>query len=1138
MKSNPIQSQTDFFEKTPLYFIPNSGQWSNNNIYYYAKDADCEIFFTDKGVSFVFIDAEKKNQINNDNVPNKYKGVRLDFHFLNENNPVIPIGRTELSGKINFYQGSDSKNWHTNITPYGEVVYNNVWEGIDLHFHGKEGKFKYEFLVQPRCKVEDIQFTYKGFENLFVDNEGNLRIQTHIGEVVDKRPLSFQGKGKELKQIDTKFKLSDYNLQIISLGFTLEDNYDPHIPLLIDPGLVFSSYLGGAGGEDGYSISTDSTGNAYVTGQTNSLDFPTLNAFQPIYGGNTDAFITKVDPAGNLIYSSYLGGNGGDSGDRIVTDNLGNAYITGFTNSTDFPIQNAFQPTFGGNGDCFVTKLSPLGSLIYSSYLGGSGGEFGLSISIDSTGNAYVTGETGSLDFPTQNAFQSTFGGFIDAFVTKINPIGDLIYSSYLGGTQSEFGGSILTDSIGNAYIYGVTESTNFPTQNAFQSTFGGVSDVFITKVGPTGSLIYSTYLGGTDFEFGESIDIDSIGNAYITGYTASSDFPTQNAFQSTYGGNIDAFVTKLNPTGDLIFSTYLGGTDAENGYRIITDSTGNAYITGYTASSDFPTQNAFQPTFGGGNDAFVTKVSSMGGLIYSSFLGGTDGEFGNSISSDSTGNAYIMGTTNSINFPTQNAFQPNYGGNGDIFVTKVNPTGGLIYSSYLGGAEYEFGYQIITDSNGNGLVTGYTQSQNFPTQNAFQPNLEGSRDAFITKIGLICPKDITVVNSPGECGAIIEYNSSPGAVCTPPSGSFFEVGKTIVECLEGDQSCSFTVTVIDTEPPTIICPDDIEQDNDPDECGASVTYPAPTITDNCPGVTFTCTPSSGSFFPVGTTPVTCVATDASGNRSEPCTFNVTVIDTEPPVIKCSDSILIFVSPSESGTVVTYPAPTVSDNCPGVTFSCLPPSGSFFHKGSTMVTCTATDHAGNKSSCFFEVIVKDSQMNSTECINVMKVFDWLFYSNKYKQMSIIPYAIYQPSLSNALSLDGSVIVKCIPPALDQIQYQIYIIQYGNPGKVLINWTIPVKVSIQFQDDLTFSYTVQTQVQDEVMACIPHIITEENIICRAHKILCQTDEVSMNSVPSGSIIQFTTILCKEIDITYPMNLKVPGTICFPRSNNIL
>ena len=448
-------------------------------------------------------------------------------------------------------------------------------------------------------------------------------------------------------------------------------------PLIIDPALVYSTYLGGSYEDTGYGIAVDSSGNAYITGYTWSDDFP--NPLQSTYGGSGDVFVTKLNATGSaLIYSTYLGGRSNDYGHGITVDADGNAYITGDTSSDNFPTVNPLQPDYGEWGDAFVVKLNASGSaLIYSTYLGGSYHDNANGIAVDRWGSAYITGETLSADFPTQDALQPDHGGGYDAFVAKLNAAGSqLVYSTYLGGSSGDNGGGIAVDALENAYVTGVAGSNDFPrTPGAYQTAFGGGEDAFVTKINAAGStLVYSTYLGGTSYDGGNDVSVDVDGNAYITGF-ASEGFPTANALQPDYGGGPhDAFVAKLNATGSaLIYSTYLGGSGLDWGNGIAIDTSGNAYVTGQTNSGGFPTQDPFQPDPGGNVDAFVVKLNASGsGLVYSTYLGGGSNDYGTGIAVDADGNAYVTGGTASSNFPTVGPLQPSNAGEFDAFVAKI----------------------------------------------------------------------------------------------------------------------------------------------------------------------------------------------------------------------------------------------------------------------------------------------------------------------------------------------------------------------------------------------------------------------------------------------------------------------------------
>jgi hypothetical protein len=522
--------------------------------------------------------------------------------------------------------------------------------------------------------MAQIKVEYGGAEETSVDSDGILVLKTKWGDMIAaiKTPtngvLSGTGSFSQLSEETIGFEANESNRQALgtlSIGLV----YSTYLG-----GSGNEDYFGQAG------IAVDESDNAYVTGTTNSSDFPTLDPYQATFqGGSRDVFVTKLSSSGNsLIYSTYLGGGGDDLGEGIAVDDSGDAYVTGGTNSSDFPTLNPFQ-TYN-NGGVFVTKLSSSGnSLIYSTYLDGGNDDYGEAIAVDGSGNAYVTGWTESSDFPTLNPYQPTAQGSIDAFVTKLSSSGSsLIYSAYLGGEDIDWGRGIAVDSGGNAYVTGWTGSTNFPTLNPYQ-TYQCCFDAFVTKLSSEGSsLIYSTYLGGSNTDEGFGIAVDGSGNAYVTGYTVSRTFPTRHAYQSTYQGGQDAFVAKLSSSGDsLIYSTFLGGGDAEEGRGIADDGSGNAYVTGWTTSSDFPTLSSYQSTYQGGGvnygDAFVTKLSSSGAsLIYSTYLGGGNNDAGYGMAVDGSGNAYVTGWTGSTNFPTLNPYQT-YQGGIDLFVTKLS---------------------------------------------------------------------------------------------------------------------------------------------------------------------------------------------------------------------------------------------------------------------------------------------------------------------------------------------------------------------------------------------------------------------------------------------------------------------------------
>ncbi|MFB3894914.1 MAG: SBBP repeat-containing protein [bacterium] len=450
--------------------------------------------------------------------------------------------------------------------------------------------------------------------------------------------------------------------------------------------LIYSTYLGGNLSDEGNSIAIDSVGHVFITGNTYSSNFPVTTGAYDTTGlfDNDDIYITKLNIAGTvLMYSTYLGGSNVDESYSIAVDTIGNAYLCGFTSSTDFPVSSgAFDTSQNGNYDGFVSKLNPTGTaLIYSTFIGGENYDQANDIALDSLGNAYITGDTWSAYFPTTaTALDTTLKGYEDGFICKLNPTGTgLVYSSYWGGSNFDWGNAVAVDSSGNAYLTGVSNSPDFPiTAAAFDTSYHGKNDVVVSKFNLDGTgLIYSTYLGDTCNEEAYDIAIDPFGNTYITGYTTSPDFPiTLEAIDTVYRGDEDGFVSKLNANGtELIYSTYLGGSYYDWGNAITVDPEGNAYITGYTSSPDYPTTfGALAESLKGIDDGIIAQLNADGTeLLYSTYLGGSNDDECSGIAIDSSNNLYITGVTNYSDFPTTStSFDTSLNGYSDAFIIKM----------------------------------------------------------------------------------------------------------------------------------------------------------------------------------------------------------------------------------------------------------------------------------------------------------------------------------------------------------------------------------------------------------------------------------------------------------------------------------
>lgn len=674
------------FPNTPLTFEPNQGQ-TDARVAYLAHN----VFFTSQGA------------VLNLPVHGGHLAVRMNFAAA----PAEITGERRLPGHSNYLVG-DRAHWHTGIAQFARVRYRQVSSGADFIFYGTGRNLEYDIVLAPGADPRGVRLGFEGVEGLSVASNGDLVLHTKAGDLRQIVPQVYQGKNGSRRRIACRYVLRGNN----EVGFALGAR-DRNVPVVIDPVLRWSTLLGGSGTDVANGIAVDSNGHAYLTGQTDSPNFPTtVGVIERTSPGSTVAFVTKFNWDGSSVdYSTYFGGTAGRTvGNRIRVDSSGNAYIAGQTTSSDLPVStSAFQKMLNGSSDAFAAKLNAGGNaLVYSTYLGGSGSDGANGIAINSAGNAYVTGYTGSSNFPTTvGVFQSTkhSASGSDVFVTQLNTTGSaLVYSTYLGGSDQntsnsngQIGNSIAVDGSGNAYVSGTTLSSTFPvTAGAFQRTFGGAGDfptgdVFVTKLNTTGTaLVYSTYLGGSDDEDVGShgdMTIDSAGNAYVTGDSMSSNFPTTaGAFNSP--GSCGPFLAKLNAGGSaLVYSAHwdVGGPCSSSGAGVAVDSGGHAYVIGTTGAEwpDMTFVRPFQMWIGGPlfeqgeMNAFFLKMNATGTAPdVSSLLGGTGiNDAGLAIALDSGTNAYVAGATNSSDFPvSQNAFRKTNAGGTDAFVAKIIP--------------------------------------------------------------------------------------------------------------------------------------------------------------------------------------------------------------------------------------------------------------------------------------------------------------------------------------------------------------------------------------------------------------------------------------------------------------------------------
>jgi hypothetical protein len=662
------------YGKQPLSFVPNRGQ-TDRSVRYYAQGHGFGFYFTDRKAVLSF------NRGGH--------GAALQLRFLGASPAAALHAERAREGKVNYVRGDDPAKWQTGLPTFGQLTYQRLWHGIDMRFRGTGKELKYEFLLSPGANAERIRLAYAGADGLSLSRSGDLLVRTPLGTIRDARPAAWQRIGGRKVPVDSRYALAAPTAGAPAYGIAL-GAHDASRPVVIDPGLVYSTFLGGSGVDLGDSIAVDADDNAYVTGRTDSAGFPTsAGAFDTSLGASSDAFVTKLDSSGALSYSTYLGGAGLEEGYTIAVDGAGDAYVAGYTSSSDFPTTaGALDTTQNGADDVFVTKLSPSGaSPVYSTLMGGSNSEYANGIAIDGSGAAYLTGYAISSNFPTTaGSFDTTFGGFYDAFVAKLDPSGSsLAYSTYLGGSDSDSGNSIAVDSAGNAYVAGGTRSAGFPTvAGGYDTTQNGIDDVFVTKLNVSGSsLSYSTFIGSSGTDGASAIALDDTDSAYITGFTDSTGFPTTpGAYDTSYNGDGDAFVAKLNAGGSgLTYSTFLGGpgsqtTGYDAGAGIAVNDSGNAYVTGRTDSVLFPTTSGAYDTVSGGlGDVFVSKFSPSGSsLAYSTFIGSTGTDVGSDIALGKADGIYVTGYTTSSDYPTtEGAFDTTANGSDDAFVTKLD---------------------------------------------------------------------------------------------------------------------------------------------------------------------------------------------------------------------------------------------------------------------------------------------------------------------------------------------------------------------------------------------------------------------------------------------------------------------------------
>jgi uncharacterized repeat protein (TIGR01451 family) len=865
--SSPLKPP-DAFGRLPLSFELNQGQ-TDSQVRFLARGQGYSLFLTTNGAVFSFDEPSTALRM-------YLQGVATS--------PRIS-GVDELPGKVNYLLGRESDKWRTNIPTYARVSYEQIYPGVDLIYYGNQRQLEYDFVIAPGVSFKQIRLAFDGTSKPRLNRHGDLVIKSGTHKITLLRPQAYQEIGKQRREVSVRYLLNTRGQVTFQIG-----NYDKRQQLIIDPVLVYSSFLGGSDQDRGNGIAVDSSGNAYIAGQTSSADFPTGSPLQMVSAGPSDAFVSKLNASGSaLVYSTYLGGSSSDLAMSIAVDNAGNAYITGLTTSNNFPVANALHPTSTGSTDGFIAELNASGSaLVYSTYLGGRGSDGGNSIAVDSLGNAYVTGFTSSRDFPTTNPLQTSRSG--NTIFKSINSAGSwtasdsgliaatvndlkfhpsnssFIYAATETGVYKTLDGGVSWTALSGQTALPVNRVALDPTDanviyaatngGVYKSTDGGnnfsamnnglgaisVRTIIVDPVTPTTLYVttgFSSYFrsidGGTNwtqrFMSGagviNSLTIDP--NTPTTLYAAT----TIGVFKSTDSGTnwtasntgfpfpINISSVSIDKTNNFLYVPTIFGifksADGANTWTNITDfsafttvsriaidpanssiiyiatplglfKTVDGGATWNASGNGFPNSNVLSLVVdpgqastlyigtSSGSDAFVTKLSAGGAAqVYSTYLGGSVADVGSGIALDSAGNVYLTGSTGSSNFPTANALRPAISSGTDAFVTKLHANGsGLVYSTFLGGDSNDAGAAIAVDGDGNAYIGGTTSSQDFPTVNAFQStNPSQTNEAFITKLN---PAGSSLIYSTYLGG---DSADSCSAIAVDAAGSAYVTGTT-----------------------------------------------------------------------------------------------------------------------------------------------------------------------------------------------------------------------------------------------------------------------------------------------------------------------------------------------------------------------
>lgn len=678
-------------------FTENRGQW-DGQVLYRAQSDNSTMWFTKDGIYFQFLRPKSIGPVDPQTADRRSQSdleqLFIKAEFVGAAPTPVIAGEGQLEYRCNYFLGNDQAKWQTDVPNFESVTYRGLYDGVDLKFRAEAGKVACEFDIAPGADPNQIKIAFQGPQSIAIDQSGNLVIHSQWGDALEPTPLSYQANAASRTRLAAQWELIDGS----TVRLTIADSVNRSERIQLSPALTFSTYLGGADSDFPSDMAVNLSGEVFIAGSTWSTTFPVVNGFDLAHGGagSTDAFVTKFNSAGNgLLFSTFLGGSSFDHDYAMVVGASGNygIFLSGSTSSSDFPNLGAVDGTYGGNTDAFVAVLSLAGNgLTFSTYLGGGDNEFARDLAVRCVApctidkyTVWVCGGTFSTDFPTSNAYSSTLNGTEDAFLTQytIGTAGNSMgRSTYFGGTDDDDAYAIVMagGTSGKPIIAGETQSTDLPTVGAYDATLGGYGDAFVSGFDYAGNgqmfPVFSTYLGGSSSnlaEFPSSILLRTSGNIVVAGITNSTNFPTLAGFDNSHNGDADVYITEFNSTASaLVHSTYFGGSGSDQLGTLTQDRLGNILITGSSSSTNLPLSNPYDASLGGTQDAFVAKFnSSAQTLQFSSYLGGSSSDYGESVVADTLGCLYTTGSTSSSNFPLANPYDPT-NSMSDCFLTKI----------------------------------------------------------------------------------------------------------------------------------------------------------------------------------------------------------------------------------------------------------------------------------------------------------------------------------------------------------------------------------------------------------------------------------------------------------------------------------